>query len=146
MSGRARPGTAHDASAIAATEAAAAHRPWGLADVEHHLGDPARCTLVAELDGQVIGHALASFAVDQGELLTIAVHPTARRRGLGGELLSALIATWASLGVDSGWLEVRVDNVAAIALYRAHDWEEVDRRKGYYHDGVDALVMRREVC
>lgn len=146
MSARVRPGSIHDATAIVAIEAAAAHRPWGSVDVENHLLDPARCTLVVEQDGRVVGHALASFAVDEGELLSIAVHPSARRQGLGAQLLSGLIAAWAERGVDTGWLEVREDNVAAVALYTAHDWRDAGRRKGYYHDGVDALVMRREVC
>jgi len=141
-----RAGSLHDATAIAAVEAAAAHRPWSRVDVDRHLVDPARCTLVVEQEGSVVGHALASVAADEGELLSIAVHPSARRLGLGGQLLSGLIAEWADRGVGTGWLEVREDNVAAVALYVAHDWRDAGRRKGYYHDGVDALVMRREVC
>ncbi len=56
--------------------------------------------------------------------------------------MRACLAAWAEEGVASGFLEVRADNAAARALYRATGWEEIGLRRGYYADGVDAVLMR----
>jgi len=141
---RIRAATEADTAAIASTERVAAHRPWSTVDVASHLRDPARLSLVAE-DGSALGHVLASAAADEGEVLSIAVHPDARRRGIGRALLLGLHARWRGVGVTTGWLEVRADNTPAQALYRSEGWCDAGRRKAYYRDGVDALVMRREV-
>jgi ribosomal-protein-alanine N-acetyltransferase len=139
-----RQATSADALAIATTEARGAHQPWSQADVEAHLGDPSRVSYIA-CSGSVLGHVLASAAADQGEVLTIAVRPDARRQGVGRHLLHALYQQWRRCGVTTGWLEVRADNEAACSLYRSDGWRDAGLRKAYYRDGVDALVMRREV-
>ncbi len=139
-----RTGSVDDADGIAAIEAAAAHRPWSLDAVRAHLVDPTRRTVVVTEGGVLLGHVLASAVAGEGEVLTVAVHPDARRRGLGRQLLHALYRIWTEDDVAVAWLEVRDDNLAALALYEADGWESTGRRKGYYGD-CDALVMRREV-
>ncbi len=63
------------------------------------------------------GFVLARVAGDEAEILTLAVAPQARGRGLGRALLQAVISRTAHLGAASLFLEVGADNPAALALY-----------------------------
>jgi len=99
--------------------------------------------------GEPAGYALCRVAVDEAELLSIALLPDHRRRGGGRLLLDALIERCAAAGAATLFLEVAIDNAAALALYRRAGFREVGRRKGYYKVGaavIDALVMKRELA
>lgn len=87
------------------------------------------------------GLALARVAADEAELLTIGVLPEARRRGLGARLLVTASAEAASRGAARLFLEVAVDNLAALTLYRRFGGTEAGRRRRYYPDGGDALIL-----
>jgi ribosomal-protein-alanine N-acetyltransferase len=85
-------------------------------------------------------------AADQAEILTVGVVPAARRRGLARRMLTSLYDEARSRGARELFLEVRVDNSSAIALYESEGFVELGRRRGYYdHGRVDAVVMRREL-
>lgn len=96
----------------------------------------------------VTGFVLSRRAADTAEMLTIAVAPAARSRGIGGALLASHLAALAAEGAKSLFLEVEADNRAALALYRRFDFREVGERKAYYRkaDGnrAAALVLRRD--
>jgi ribosomal-protein-alanine N-acetyltransferase len=89
------------------------------------------------------GFVLARVAADEGEILTIAVAPSARRAGWGRALLRAAEQKAAAEGARKMFLEVAPGNVAARALYAAAGYGAVGRRKGYYKDGSDALLLGR---
>lgn len=135
-----RPASAADAPAIAGIEARAAHAPWTEAQVRESLDAPTTLAWVA--GDPPVGHLLASAVADEGEVLTLAVDPAARRRGLASALLRACQQAWRDHGVVNGWLEVRVDNDAARALYRSQGWVDAGVRPRYYADGADAAVMK----
>ena len=78
-------------------------------------------------------------------MLTLAVDPAARRQGLGRRLLSAAISWAAAAGATAMFLEVDSANQPAVSLYRTKNFAEVGRRRAYYADGGDALVLRREL-
>jgi ribosomal-protein-alanine acetyltransferase len=99
--------------------------------------------LVAEADGAVVGHAVASIVADIAELQRIAVSPAHRRSGLATGLLDEVVARARSGGADRVLLEVREDNGSALAFYAARGFVEVDRRRRYYRDGATAIVLRR---
>jgi ribosomal-protein-alanine N-acetyltransferase len=101
--------------------------------------------LVAEVDGTVVGHAVASVAGDDAELQRIAVDPAYRRRGLATDLLAAVEAHSADGGATRLLLEVREDNTTATAFYEAQGFEEVGRRRAYYRDGTTAVVLGKRV-
>jgi ribosomal-protein-alanine N-acetyltransferase len=124
---------------IAAVESIAAHAPWTEEQVRQTLCRTTTIAFVAGTPG--IGHLLASAVADEGEILTLAVHPAVRRQGVARRLLDACMRTWEDLGVSRGWLEVRTDNEGARALYVGAGWTEVGRRPRYYGDGSDALVL-----
>lgn len=96
----------------------------------------------------VTGFVLSRLAADTAEMLTIAVAPRARGRGLGTVLLTNHLAILAAKGAKSFFLEVEADNKAALALYRRFDFRQVGERKAYYRkadgDRAAALVLRRD--
>ncbi|MFT3974647.1 MAG: GNAT family N-acetyltransferase [Amaricoccus sp.] len=131
--------------ALAALHASAfteAPRPWSAAEFADLLADPA-VLLVAEPDG----FALARRAGPEVELLTLAVAPPSRRRGLATGLLDQLCRRAAAAGAEEMLLEVAEPNTAARALYQRAGFVEVGRRPRYYtrRSGppLDALVLRR---
>ena len=87
------------------------------------------------------GFVLARAAGGEAEILTLAVAPKARGRGLGRALLKAAIIEAQKRGADALFLEVGSDNPAALALYAGLGFANVGSRKGYYR-GMDALVLR----
>ena len=91
------------------------------------------------------GFILARIAADEAEILTLAVAPPRRRAGSGLALLSAAITTATRYGAKSIFLEVSLTNIAAQALYTRLGFCQVGRRRHYYPDGGDALVMRRDL-
>jgi ribosomal-protein-alanine N-acetyltransferase len=101
--------------------------------------------LLAEADGEPVGHAVASLAGDVVELQRIGVLETARRAGAGSALLEAVDTLARGEHAERLLLEVREDNEPALAFYRAHGFAELARRPRYYGDGATAVVMERPV-
>jgi ribosomal-protein-alanine N-acetyltransferase len=88
------------------------------------------------------GMLLGRTAADEAEVLTFGVVPAARRQGIGTCLLQAAKVLAAARGCGAIFLEVATSNAVALALYRREGFVEVGRRRRYYADGSDALVMR----
>lgn len=133
-----------EAAALAALHAAAfppAER-WGAEAIGLMLAMPGAFAI--HHPGQ--GFVLARVAAEEAEILTLAVHPAARRRGHGAALLAAAMAGAAARGAGAMFLEVAEANAAARALYAAAGFAEVGRRRRYYPDGGDALVLRRALA
>lgn len=92
------------------------------------------------------GFVLARAAAGEAEILTLAVLPPARRRGLGQALVSGAMAlAIIRAQAEAMFLEVAEGNAGALALYGGLGFAEVGRRKRYYPDGADALVLRRDL-
>ncbi len=144
MNQRLRPATGGDVGAVHALEVLVfGADAWSRASVAEELTGPRRRALVAS------GHPLAGYVVtaaagDVLDLQRVAVHPAYRRRGVARALLAAALDD-PGPGVARVLLEVAVENAAAVALYRQVGFVEVSRRRAYYREGGDALVMAREV-
>jgi len=95
--------------------------------------------------GQPEGYACFRLGVGEAELLRVAVSPEARRRGLGRRLIAAGFERLRAAGMARCHLEVRPSNASALALYHALGFEICGRRRTYYRDGSDALVLRRDL-
>jgi len=93
------------------------------------------------------GFAMGLVVAEDAELLTLAVRPRARRRGIARRLLGQFEVTARAQDAHAAVLEVAADNQAACALYRNAGYREVGRRPSYYRtpEGtrIDALVLRR---
>ncbi|MCP5036380.1 MAG: ribosomal protein S18-alanine N-acetyltransferase [Rhodobacteraceae bacterium] len=103
-------------------------RPWTAAEFDALLSKPATFLVTAEQTGFAIGQ----IVVDEVELITLAVAPEARRKGLGRAMLVDYEHHARNRGATRGFLEVAADNAPALALYRAGGWRESGRRRGYY--------------
>lgn len=91
--------------------------------------------------GRIVGHAGLWFTVDEAHVTNVAVHPEARRTGVGTALMLAL-ATEAIRRECAAWtLEVRVSSTGAQELYRAFGFVPAGVRKKYYENVEDAIVM-----
>jgi ribosomal-protein-alanine N-acetyltransferase len=93
----------------------------------------------------LLGYYVAMQGVDEVHLLNITVAPSYQQQGWGRVLLDALALWSRGLGAQWLWLEVRVSNTRAIAIYEAHGYRRVGVRKNYYPAGAgrreDAVVM-----
>ncbi|MCZ8149629.1 MAG: GNAT family N-acetyltransferase [Roseomonas sp.] len=133
-----------DASGLAALHAAAfepAER-WDVAAIATLLAMPG----VFGLHIPGAGFVLARVAADEAEILTLAVIPPARRRGHAGALLAGAMAGALLRGAGTMFLEVSDHNGAARGLYAQAGFAEAGRRRRYYADGADALVLRRALA
>ena len=143
-----RPAVRADGPALAEIHAAAFDEPWGEDDILRFAEDRGGFALAAQdASGALVGFILTRLMAGEAEVLTLAVRPAARRRGVGRALLEAALLLVAGEPAAAMFLEVAADNAGAIALYEKAGFETVGRRAGYYGragaPSVDALVMRR---
>ncbi|MEO6471723.1 MAG: ribosomal protein S18-alanine N-acetyltransferase [Aeromicrobium sp.] len=114
---------------------------WNAALVESEVSADTRSVLLASDESTVTGYGSIMVVDDVADLQRIAVIPGARRGGLGRELLGELLAKASRLGATRIMLEVAAENAPAIGLYDSFGFSEISRRRNYYANGVDALVM-----
>ena len=112
---------------------------WSAAAIGTQLALPNTFGLLHVRGGMV----LAQVVADEAEILALAVTVQARRQGCGAALLQAAEARAAALGARTMYLEVAENNSAARALYHRTGYAVSGRRRGYYADGGDALVLRK---
>jgi len=95
---------------------------------------------------RIVGYVGFRVQSGRGHLTTIALIPDWRGRSLGEFLLVVALERMASADVGRVTLEMRPSNDVAYRLYRKHDFEVVEYRRGYYRDGEDAWVMAAELA
>lgn len=104
--------------------------------------------LATERDGLLVGYGVLSIAADEAHVLNICIDPLAQSRGLGRQLLRALVQLAADRGAQRVFLEVRPSNTPALALYHSEGFNEIGRRPRYYpaaQGREDAVVMAIEL-
>jgi len=123
------------------------YSPWSASQYKEEFSSPTRHFVVAlDEDQSIIGYA-GIFAPGEAEadVLTVGVIPEHRRKGIAIALM-ALITDWArSQGSTAMMLEVKTDNLEAIAMYESLGYSQLNIRKDYFGSGLDALVMRKEL-
>ena len=142
-----RPMSAADIDAVMAVEEASYESPWPRVVFLRELSnDWSHIELIVTEEGarQTVGHVVYWIVHDELHILNVAVHPEVRRRGLGRAFLERLMRVCARERLQYITLEVRVGNMAAIALYESFGFKRIGHRRRYYADnGEDALVMAR---
>ena len=130
---------------VASIEEMSFSLPWSLESLELMLTEQASA-LVALEDGRVLGYVGMMCVLDEGQIINVAVHPDARRRGVGRSLMQAAEAYAKERGIVFLSLEVRESNFAARSLYSSLGWEEQGIRKGFYsHPVENACVMTKSI-
>jgi ribosomal-protein-alanine N-acetyltransferase len=144
-------GPAHprDAAAFAAIHAASFGRGWSEQEFEQLLTDRGVVADRVTRGRKVLGFVLSRCALDEAEILSVAVARTARGQGLARALLDLHLRRLAGLGLRAVFLEVEEDNTPARRLYRRAGFAEAGRRPDYYVQGrarpAAALVLRRDL-
>jgi len=138
-----RPARAEDLERITRLEDAAFEDSWPLDLLAYELPHPRAFLLVASRgdDAPLPGYVLFHRVAGEAELLRLAVDPPERRRGIGRLLVERGLERLRRENVQVCFLEVRMDNEPAIELYKRMGFERVGRRRGYYRDGTDALIL-----
>ncbi len=137
-----RPACEQDLDRITELEEAAFNDPWPREMLAYEIAHPHAVLLVAS-QGEQKPDAYAAFrhAVGEAELLRVGVDPGARRQGLARALLVEGLEQLRRLDIQVCFLEVRVNNKAAIHLYESLGFSCTGLRRGYYRDGADALIF-----
>ena len=113
--------------------------PWDAASFASLLAQPGMFGWLDERGGLLLLRVVA----DEAEIITIGA--VTKRRGIGRALLQAGLEQARSLGVAKVHLEVAVTNPPARALYGAAGFKPTGRRRAYYSNGEDALLMAMEI-
>jgi len=100
---------------------------------------------VAELCGRVVGYVIGEMRGSIGHVVSIAVHPSFRRRGIGWMLMDRVEGEMASRGAKLVYLEVAVDNTPAISMYTKRGYRVAGVVEKYYSSGADAYIMVKEL-
>lgn len=132
-----------DVDVLARLHAASFADAWSAEWIAKLLAHPSTFALL--VDGEFGGFVLVRAAGGEAEILTLAVAPAARRRGIGSALILAACRQAQEMGADTMFLEVSRTNEPAKTLYTRLGFREVGRRRGYYQEpgrsNEDALVF-----
>ncbi len=120
--------------------------PWTGPQLAEELAfEPARL-FVARLEGRPVALAAFQLAAGEASLNTVTVDPAFRRRGIAAALLAQALASLAAEGAETCFLEVRAQNVPALALYEHLGFEKAGLRRGFYKNPPDdAVVMTKNL-
>jgi ribosomal-protein-alanine N-acetyltransferase len=139
-----------DAAALAALHDGAFRRGWSEDEFERLLLDKTVIAHRAMIGTTLAGFIVSRLAAGEAEILSVAVAPARRGRGLARKLLDLHLRRLAGLGTTAIFLEVDEDNAPARRLYARAGFRDVGRRPAYYAHGAqapsNALVLRRDLA
>ncbi|HET6419075.1 MAG TPA: ribosomal protein S18-alanine N-acetyltransferase [Geobacteraceae bacterium] len=134
--------TEDDLDEVLVIENASFPSPWSRTLFVSELNSPHSFPMVAVDSGEaVVGFICPMLVVDEGHILDVAVAPVFREMGVGRLLVEKVLDECRMQGAEFVSLEVRVSNLKAISLYRQLGFIITGRRKRYYENGEDALLM-----
>jgi [ribosomal protein S18]-alanine N-acetyltransferase len=144
------PAETRDADTLATLHAQGFHRGWPSADFASYIaGRDTPVYVACDAKRRIAGFAMLRLAADEAELITIAVEPRWRKKGVGRALMDALLTDLRMTPARRLFLEVAADNPAALRLYARLGFTRISERQGYYArpDGrpATAIVMARDL-
>lgn len=140
-----RPVKADDLSQIIAIEHESFQNPYPV-DVVTFLYEKYRTTfLVVDQGGALLGYIAGITSWREGHIISLAVLPSWRRKGIASQLVQELCTIFKDIGKKRIKLEVRISNTPAINLYEKMGFEKQKIVKNYYENGEDAVMMKKRV-
>lgn len=116
--------------------------PWSERFFLQEIGVQCARSVLAEVNGKIVGYVLYWLLPDEVDIHNIAVHREFRRMGIGSRLLDHAIRAARARASVRVTLEVRKSNSVAQKLYLSQGFTVTGERRGYYSDdGEDALLM-----
>lgn len=135
--------TAADLDAVMAIENVIYTHPWTRGNFADSLDAGSHCW-VMEADAAMTGYAVLNIAAGEAHLLNLSIAAPWQRRGLGRTFLNHLFDFIDKNGTRVLFLEVRMSNLGARALYAQVGFREIGTRRGYYPSSTgreDAIVL-----
>ena len=136
-----RPMSIEDCEQVAAIEAASFSMPWSLKAFRETVQKANFRYFIAEEEGEILGYCGFLYVLDEAEIPNVCVKASARRKGVGRQMMNALIEEARKLGMAVLYLEVRESNTAARGLYERLGFEENGIRKNFYEQPVENAVL-----
>ncbi len=118
--------------------------PYDRSIFNHFLTIGPEGFLVAERYGRIIGYVIFTIQRNYGVIVSIAVSPDERRRGIGSKLMESALNELMRK-VKTVELQVSVKNREAIEFYRKYSFQQREIWRAYYPNGEDAILMSREI-
>jgi ribosomal-protein-alanine N-acetyltransferase len=118
---------------------------WSEEQYRSFFSEQPRLFLVGHLAGnnRPVGFLVAHQIATEWELENIVVTPAEQRKGLGRQLLAALVAKAGDSNGEAVCLEVRASNAAARALYEKTGVRQTGLRKSYYQNPLEDAILYR---
>ena len=106
--------------------------------------------IVAEEKGKIFGYAISQVKNQVptervGEIISLAIKPDFRQKGIGEKLSNFLINQFKEREVKKVFLHVRTKNRVAISFYKKLGFEILKKIKNYYQNGNDAYLMEKKL-
>jgi ribosomal-protein-alanine N-acetyltransferase len=134
--------TPADLDEVMAIERSAFPYPWSSRFFLQELQVACARSILAEIDGKIVGYILFWLLPGEIDIHNLAVHTGYRRHGIARLLLQRVIAEGRGRSLTRVTLEVRQSNIPAQRLYESLGFVTIGIRRGYYSDdGEDALAM-----
>lgn len=136
-----RPMTDADLPQVLVLEQRSQPHPWTETLFRRELENPHAAIDLALAGGCPVGYVVSWLVAGELEIQNVVTDPDWRRRGVAKAILLRLLAAAPARGAERALLEVRSGNAGAIALYAGLGFVVDGRRRGYYSDGEDAVLM-----
>lgn len=114
------------------------NKPWSASDFADLK--KSGCDIIASQNGFIVWRVVA----DEAEIITIGVHPDARRGGIAAAMLVLAENDAKKRGASKMFLEVAENNHPARAMYERNGFVQIGVRPKYY-DGIDAILMEKKL-
>lgn len=138
--------TEADLEEVLAIETVSFPLPWSRQHFLDELSSSLSFPLVARKTGDAIaGYICCRIVLDEGSILNVAVSPGFRGKGIGRLLVKTALIEMQARGAAFVTLEVRPTNRPALSLYESLGFVVTGKRKAYYENGEDAVLMEYEM-
>lgn len=112
------------------------NKPWSATDFADLK--KSGCDIIASQNGFIVWRVVA----DEAEIITVGVHPNARRIGIASAMLVLAENDAKKRGAKKIFLEVAENNTPARVMYKNNGYTQIGVRPKYY-DGIDAILMEK---
>ena len=116
---------------------------WNIDILRDELTSETSQFICAKYENKIVGFAGIKIVLDEADLMNIAVRKDYRRQGIATLLLNHILTICKEKCIKTIHLEVNEENFSAISLYQKFGFEECGRRKQYYDNKYDAILMKK---
>ena len=125
------------------------HEAFSREQIAYFLEASNAISRVAKVDGEIAGFIIGLIkhwgGLRIGHIYTVDVAPNYRRMGIGLRLLEKIEKIFLEKGVETCFLEVRTNNIAARKLYQKQGYTELGKLNNYYAEGIHGIRLRKKL-